>query len=47
MAFVANPDANAHARNAADEAARSFKCGKDEVKVIGDSGRAVELAVRR
>ena len=32
---------------AADETARGFKCGKDEVKVIGQSGRAVELALRR
>jgi hypothetical protein len=43
----ANPDANELARKAAEEIARSFKCGKDEVKVIGASGRAVELAARR
>jgi hypothetical protein len=43
----ANPDANELARKAADEVARGFKCGKDEVKVIGYSGRAVELAARR
>jgi hypothetical protein len=43
----ANPDANELARKAADEAARGFNCGKDEVKVIGASGRAVELATRR
>ncbi len=43
----ANPDANALARKAADEFARRFECGKDEVKVIGNSGRAAELAVRR
>jgi hypothetical protein len=43
----ANPDANEIARKAADEIARNFKCGKDEVKVIGASGRAVELATRR
>lgn len=43
----ANPDANELARKAADETARGFKCGKDEVKVIGASGRAIELAVRR
>ena len=43
----ANSDANELARKAADEAARGFKCGKDEVKVIGGSGRAVELATRR
>jgi hypothetical protein len=41
----ANPDANVLARKAADEAARDFKCGKDKVKVIGESGRAVELAL--
>ena len=44
---TANPDANALARKAADQAARDFKCGRDEVKVIGQSGRAVELAPRR
>ena len=43
----ANPDANELARKAADETARGFKCGKDEVKVVGGSGRAVELAMRR
>ena len=42
----ANPNANELARKAADEFARDFKCGKDEVKVIGQSGRAVELAKR-
>jgi hypothetical protein len=43
----ANPNANELARKAADETARSFKCGKDDVKVIGESGRAVEMATRR
>jgi hypothetical protein len=43
----ANPTANEFARKAADDFARDFKCGEDEVKVIGKSGRAVELAVRR
>lgn len=43
----ANPGANELARKAADETARGFKCGRDEVKVIGESGRAVELALRR
>src|SRR6202166_342004 len=43
----ANPDANELARKAADEIARGFQCGKDEVKVIGESGRAVDLATRR
>ena len=42
----ANANANELARNAADEFARGFNCGKDEVKVIGASGRAVELAKR-
>ena len=40
----ANP--NELARKAADELARNFKCGKDEVKVIGETGRAVSLADR-
>ncbi|WP_092509168.1 hypothetical protein [Afipia sp. GAS231] len=42
----ANPKANELARKAADELARDFKCGKDEVKVIGANGRAVGLARR-
>ena len=42
----ANPSANELVRKAADEFARDFKCGKDKVKVIGASGRAVELAGR-
>jgi hypothetical protein len=42
-----NPDPNELARKAADEFARNFDCGKDEVKVIGEAGRAVEMAVRR
>jgi hypothetical protein len=42
----ANPNANELARKAADELARDFRCGKEEVKVIGERGRAVEL-VRR
>jgi hypothetical protein len=43
----ANPNANELARKAADESARNFRCGKDRVKVIGESGRAVELATKR
>jgi hypothetical protein len=39
-------NANELARKAADELARDFKCGKDEVKVIGDTGTAVGLARR-
>jgi hypothetical protein len=42
----ANPNANELARKAADENARDFHCGKDEVKVIGATGRAVELTKR-
>jgi len=42
----ANPNANELARKAADENAHDFKCGKDKVKVIGESGRAVELTRR-
>jgi hypothetical protein len=44
---IANPDANDLARKAADETARGFDCGKDKVKAFGQSGRAVELALRR
>lgn len=42
----ANRNPNELAREAADKYARDFKCGKDEVKVIGERGRAVELAKR-
>ena len=42
----ANPNANELARKAADDLARDFKCGKDEVKVIGETGKAVSLAKR-
>jgi hypothetical protein len=44
---IANPNANELARKAADDFARSFTCGKDEVKIVGASGRAVELATMR
>jgi hypothetical protein len=44
---LANPNPNEFARKAADEFARNFDCGKDEVKVIGEAGRVVEMAVRR
>jgi hypothetical protein len=40
----ANRNANEVARQAADEFARDFKCGKDEVKVVGEKGAAVKLA---
>jgi len=42
----ANRNANELARQAAEEFARDFKCGKDEVKVIGEKGAAVGLAKR-
>jgi hypothetical protein len=42
----ANPNPNELARKAADELARHFRCGKDEVKVIGETGRAMGLAKR-
>jgi hypothetical protein len=42
----ANPNPNELARKAADELARDFKCGKDEVRVIGEAGKAVSLAKR-
>ena len=42
----ANRNPNELARQAADEFARDFKCGKDEVKVIGEKGAAVSLAKR-
>jgi hypothetical protein len=43
----ANPNANELARKAADDNARDFKCGKDDVKMIGERGRAAELAMPR
>lgn len=42
----ANRNANELARQAADEFARDFKCGKEEVKVVGERGAAVSLAKR-
>jgi len=42
----ANRNPNELARQAADEFARDFKCGKDEVKVVGEKGAAVSLAKR-
>jgi hypothetical protein len=44
---AANPNADELARRAADESARNFICGQDQVKVLGTSGRAVELAMQR
>jgi hypothetical protein len=43
---AANPDPNELARKAADETARDFTCGKDEVRFVGARGRAAELAKR-
>lgn len=43
---AANPNANELARQAADELARDFKCGADQVKTIGQSGRSTSLAKR-
>jgi hypothetical protein len=42
----ANRNANEVARQAADEFARDFKCRKDEVKLVGEKGAAVNLAKR-
>ena len=44
---IANPTANELARKAADDLARGFTCGKDEVKIVGTRGRAVELTTMR
>jgi hypothetical protein len=38
----ANGDASELARKAADESARSFKCGTDEPLIVGQRGRAIE-----
>jgi hypothetical protein len=43
----ANPNANDLARQVADESARNFVCGKDQVRIVGNRGRAVELATQR
>ena len=42
----ANPNPNELARKAADEFARGFNCDKDEVKVIGETGKAMGMAKR-
>lgn len=44
---IANPNSNELARKAADDFARGFTCGKDKVKLVGVSGRAVEFATMR
>jgi hypothetical protein len=43
----ANTDANMLARKAADELARDFKCDKDQVKVLGETGVAALLAKQK
>ena len=43
----ANSNANELARQAADTIARNFKCDEDKVKIVGATGRAVELATMR
>ena len=43
----ANPNPNELARKAADDLARNFKCGEDEVQVIGETGRAATMAKRK
>jgi hypothetical protein len=40
----ANADANELARQAADEKAAGFTCGKDEAAIVGKPGRGSELA---
>lgn len=44
---AANPNANELARQAADQTARQFDCSKDQIKIIGSHGRAVDLATRQ
>jgi hypothetical protein len=44
---AANPNADDLAREAADQIARDFKCGTDQPKVLGTSGRAAEFATTR
>ena len=42
---AANTEANALARRAADERARSFRCGKDAPAGVGDAGPGSRLAI--
>jgi hypothetical protein len=44
---AANENPNALAQKAADEFARGFDCRKDAVRVIGNKGRAADLAARK
>jgi hypothetical protein len=41
---AANPDADVMARQAADETAAAFDCAKDQIRIMGRRGRAIELA---
>jgi hypothetical protein len=41
---AANPEANVLARQAADESAARFDCAKDQIRIMGRRGRAIELA---
>jgi hypothetical protein len=41
---AANTDAMKLAQQTADEKAEAFRCGKDEVAIVGAKGRGVELA---
>jgi hypothetical protein len=43
----ANPDHNALARQTADEKAAAFRCGTDKTAIVGNAGRATELAAPR
>ena len=43
----ANPDHNALARQTADEKAAAFRCGADKTAIVGNPGRATELAAPR
>ncbi|MHC2333374.1 hypothetical protein [Bradyrhizobium sp. USDA 4454] len=43
---AANLNANELARQAADDFARDFKCGTDQVKTIGQGGRTTSLTKR-
>lgn len=43
---AANPNANELARQAADDFARDFRCGTDQVKTVGQSGRTTSLTKR-
>lgn len=44
---AANENPNALAQKAADERARKFDCGKDQVQFIGNKGRAAALAAHK